>query len=837
MNTRKKMSQPANNSALLFEKEKPTVFAEIIVPIYLPKTLTWSIPSEWHDTLKPGCRVEVQVGKTKRYAGIVKRIHKELPGLYEVKSILSVLDEAPVIHEEQLKLWSWIASYYCCSEGEVMMAALPAHLKLSSESIIQYNEHHGVGIQELSDKEYVLTEALEIKQQLTLTEIQSILDSNYVYPIVKKLVEKGIATVWESLQEKYKQKTETYITLATEYKNEAALEQLINSWQKAPKQLDLLLAFLHFDRTEGQVIKNNLLKKSGATASVLDGLVSKGILQAEKRSVDRLPQMARQLDINIEFSEAQQLALQQLQTSMQAHAVTLLHGVTGSGKTQLYIQLIAEEIKKGNQCLYLLPEIALTSQIVRKLRQHLGGYVGIYHSKFSPNERLELWKKVLSGEIQVVLGARSALFLPFTKLTLVVVDEEHDNSFKQYDPPPRYHARDAAIYYAALCKAKVLLGSATPSLESYHNCETDKYGLVTLLERYGDLQLPDIELIDLKLIPDSKKSKVILSQPMQDAIASTLKAGKQVIVFQNRRGYSPYQLCSTCGWIPKCEHCDVSLTFHKSTQKLHCHYCGTTYPLAKTCAACGSQQFKQKNFGTEQLEEVLDNQFSDAVVARMDTDSVRGKHSHETLIKQFEEQRIQILAGTQMVVKGLDFDHVGLVCIPDADGILRFADFRASERAFQLIEQVSGRAGRKGEKGKVMVQLFDTNNPVIPFLQQHDFKGFYKYEAEQRKLFFYPPYSRLIMLQCKHKEQLTSWMACDALAKWLSTRYGAYISGPAEPPVNRIRNEYITEILLKLPRNANLLMTVKKDIRDGIIELQHQEYYKRVRVSIDVDPQ
>ncbi|HSC52127.1 MAG TPA: primosomal protein N' [Phnomibacter sp.] len=831
------MSQSANHNSLLFQQERPTVFADIIVPVYLPKTLTWGIPKEWQATLQPGCRVEVQVGKSKRYAGIIKRIHHELPGVFDVKSIISVLDETPVVQREQLELWNWIARYYCCSEGEVMAAALPAHLKLSSESILQYNDLHDVPIGDLSDREYVVTEALEIKQRLTLSEIQSLLDSLHVYPVVKKLVDKGIATVWESLQDKYKEKTETYITLAQEYRDEKALEHLINSWKKAPKQLDLLLAFLHFERSEGQVIKNNLLKKSGATSAILDGLVSKEILLVEKRSVDRLPQIARHIDMQIEFSAAQQLALQQLQVSLQANMVTLLHGVTGSGKTQLYIQLIAEEIKKGNQCLYLLPEIALTSQIIRKLRQHLGGYVGIYHSKFNPNERLELWNKVLSGEIQVVLGARSALFLPFSKLSLVVVDEEHDSSFKQYDPPPRYHARDAAIYYASLFKAKVLLGSATPSLETYYNCESNKYGLVTLLERYGDLQLPDLNIVDLKLIPEAKKSKVILSQPMKDAIEQTLQAGKQVIVFQNRRGYSPYQLCNVCGWIPKCDHCDVSLTYHKSTQKLHCHYCGTTYPLAKTCANCGSHDFKQKNFGTEQLEEYLDTEFSNAVVARMDTDSVRGKHSHENLIKQFEEQRVNILAGTQMVVKGLDFDHVGLVCIPDADGIMRFADFRASERAFQLIEQVSGRAGRKGEKGKVLVQMFDTNHPVLPFLQQHDYKGFYQYESDQRKLFAYPPFTRLILLQCKHKNQITAWQAGEALAKWLSVRYSGYINGPAEPLINRVRNEFITEILLKLPRNAATLETAKQTIQTGIIELHLQASFKSVRVSIDVDPQ
>ncbi len=828
---------PALNDIPSLFSEKNTLYADVIVPLFLPKALTYSIPAEWKDIIKVGCRVEVQVGKTKHYAGIVKHLHYQTPTLYEVKPVLCILDEQPVIHEQQLALWNWIADYYCCTEGEVMKAALPSHLKLSSESIIQFNEGHTITPQELSDKEYLVSEALEIKHQLSLSEVQTLLDSSYVYPVVKKLVEKGVAYVWESMQEKYKEKTETYVILAPAYRDETALEELVNKWEKSPKQLDLLLAFLHYDRTEGQVVKSALLKKANVSSSVLDGLVAKNILQYERRSVDRLPQAPRQLDLSIKFSEVQQIALGHLRENLAKHAVTLLHGVTGSGKTQLYIQLLAEEIKKGNQCLYLLPEIALTSQIIRKLRQHLGGYVGIYHSKFNPNERLELWNKVMSGEIQVVLGARSALFLPFRNLSLIVVDEEHDSSFKQYEPAPRYHARDAAIYYASKWNAHVLLGSATPSLESYHNCEIGKYGLVTLKERYGDLQLPDIELVDLRAIPDHRKGKVILSPAMKEGIEKTLASGKQVIVFQNRRGYSPYQVCNVCGWIPKCTQCDVSLTFHKSTQKLHCHYCGTTYPQAKTCMQCGSQQFRHRNFGTEQLEELLDEQFATATVARMDTDSVRGKHSHENLIKLFEEQRIQILAGTQMVVKGLDFDHVGLVCIPDADGILHFSEFRVNEKAFQLIEQVSGRAGRKGERGKVLIQLLDTSHPLLPFLQQHDYKGFYEMERDNRRLFFYPPFSRLILIQCKHRDQMTAWKSCDTLAAWLRLRYEKYLSGPAEPVINRVRNQFITECLLKLPRNQEILKEAKQYIRDGIVELLHQPDYQRVHVAIDVDPQ
>ncbi len=819
----------------LIPDETPTTFAEVIVPLYLPKTLTWSVPAEWENKLQPGSRVEVQVGKSKRYAGIVKTIHQKIPQHFEVKPISGILDEEPVLYESQLKLWKWIAEYYVCSEGEVMMAALPAHLKLNSETIVQFNPDNDFDLTTLSDREYLVAEALEIRKELKLGEIQKILDSSHVLPVIKKLIEKRICTVWEAMNEKYKEKTENYILLHSKYRNETELENLINEWKKAPKQLDLLLAYLHYQRTEGEVTKTSLLKKANASSSILDGLVDKQVLIVEKRNVDRLPLLPRQVDLSFEFSAAQNIALAEVKKQLAEKNICLLHGITGSGKTLLYIHLIADEIRKGNQCLFLLPEIALTSQIIRKLRQHLGGHVAVYHSKFNPNERLELWHKVKTGEVQVVLGARSGLFLPFRQLSLIVADEEHDTSYKQQEPPPRYHARDAAIYYAALTNAKVLLGSATPSLESYFNCQSGKYGLVKLMERYGELQLPDIEIVDLKLIPKKKHEKIIISPPLLDAINETLVKQKQVIIFQNRRGYTPYQVCNTCGWIPKCSQCDVSLSYHKATGKLHCHYCGNTYPVAKICAQCGNQDFIQKNFGTEQLEETLELQLPDAKIARMDTDSVRGKHSHDNLIKQFEQQRIQVLAGTQMVVKGLDFDHVGLVGIPDGDAILHFSDFRVNERAFQLIEQVSGRAGRKGEKGRVLIQLQDTAHPLLPLLQQHDYESFFIQELENRRLFFYPPYSRIILVQCRNIDRAVAMNAMQTLYNWLAIKYEKYLVGPGEPPISRIRNQYIAECMLKLPRQQDLLQACKKYLQQGMIELLHQPVFKRTSVLVDVD--
>lgn len=823
------------------EKEPATLFqdsgwfAEVIVPLYLPKTLTWSIPTEWVAQIKLGSRVEVQVGAKRRYAGIVKHLHQQTPELFKPKPILNLLDEEVVVKEQQLLLWNWIARYYMCSEGEVMLAALPTHLKLSSETILQYNDGHGYEITELGDREYLVAEALEIKQELRLNEVQKILDTVHVMPVIKKLIDKGICTAWEAMNEKYKEKTEIYVTLAPKYQEETALEQLVNEWSKAPKQLDLLLAFLHFSRTEGEVTKPVLLKKATASPAILEGLVKKEVLLLEKRNVDRLPMMPKQLEISFELNIAQRLALDAVRSCFETKLVCLLHGVTGSGKTMVYLHLIEAEIRKGNQVLFMLPEIALTAQIIRKLRLHFGGYVAVYHSKFNPNEKVELWNKVKSGEVQVILGSRSALFLPFRALKLVIVDEEHDPSYKQAEPPPRYHARDAAIYYAQLCDAKVLLGSATPSLESYYNTQTDKYGLVEINERFGELDMPAIQWIDMKAIPPKERKGMIISPTLLQAMQQTLKAGKQIIVFQNRRGYTPYQVCSSCGWIPKCHQCDVSLTFHKHHNKLMCHYCGTSYPVVKTCVHCGHHDFQQRNFGTEQLQEILEELLPDATVGRMDTDSVKGKHSHDTLIQQFEQQKIQVLAGTQMVVKGLDFDHVGLVGIPDADGILHFADFRVNERAFQLIEQVSGRAGRKGEVGKVLVQLQDTAHPLLPLLQSHDYKGFYAQEIESRKTFFYPPFSRLIKLQAKHKDRSTCENAMNFLAGFLAQKYADNLVGPSEPSVSRVRNMYLRECMLKVPPHHKFLQECKHHIRTGIVEMQLQAEFKRVWITIDVD--
>ena len=811
------------------------LYAEIIIPLALPKNYTWLVPEQALEVLRPGCRVEVNLGKNKRYAGIVKRLHNEKPEFFEPKEILNVLDTEPVVYEEQLQLWEWMASYYMCSEGEVMSAALPSHFKLSSETIVVFNEEYGDDFSALDHDEYLVAEALLIKKELKLSEVQQVLDSSHVYPVINKLIQKKVCYVWEALKQGYSSKKEVYVLLNPEYNNEEKLSDLLNNWSRAPKQMELLLSYLHFIKTIGEVTRTELLKKSGASDAQLKGLVDKNILFVEKRSVDRLQYMPKNIQIDFELSALQQDAFEKIKNSFLEKPVCLLHGVTSSGKTQVYIKLIEQHILQGKQVLYMLPEIALTSQIIRRLQKHFGGYIGIYHSKFNQNERVEIWNKVKHGELKVVLGARSSIFLPYNNLGLIICDEEYDTSFKQQDPAPRYNGRDAAVYFASLFKANVLLGSATPSLESYHNSTTGKYGLAELIQRYGDVYLPSIEIIDTKKIIQKDRSKVMLSPQLIEEISKTVEREKQVILFQNRRGYSPYQVCQVCGWIPQCKYCDVSLTYHKFSNKLICHYCGTTYPPITICPACGNHQFMQRNFGTEKIEEQLLEEFPSFKIARMDVDTVRGKNAHDVLIQQFEQRKIDILVGTQMVVKGLDFDNVDLVGILDADGLLHFADFRVNERAFQLMEQVSGRAGRRAGTGKVMLQTMQPQHPLLQIIQRHDYKAMYDVEIEGRKKFFYPPFSRLIHLTFKHKMKDVVERGAHQFANSLRNKYENYIVGLAEPVINKIRNLFLMELLLKLPRDTKLISQCKQDILYQITALHNERSFKSVVIVPDVD--
>ena len=818
---------------LNFNEPSSGYWAEIILPLALPNVYTYNVPVQMIAAAQPGCRAEVLFGKNKKYAGIIKKLITAEPP-YKTKSLLNILDDTALIYPQQLKLWQWMSEYYMCTEGEVMAAALPANFKLSSETVLIFNEEYGDDFTGLGDEEFLVSEALLIKKELTITEVQQVMDATHVYPTIKKLIDKNVCFIREDLNEKYKVKKENYVILNPQFANEDALAPLLNDWKGAPKQMELLLAFLHVNKMEGEVTQTALLKKAGATAAQLKGLADKNILFIEKRSIDRVRSLPKSITIDFELSGAQKVALAEVRNSFTQKNVCLLHGVTSSGKTQLYIKLIEEYFLQGKQVLYLLPEIALTAQIIRRLQKHFGGNITIYHSKFNNQERIELWNKIRTGEIKIVLGARSSLFLPFKDLGLVIVDEEHDSSYKQQDPAPRYNARDAAIFYGSLFNAKILLGSATPSLETYYNARQHKYGLVELEERFGGIKLPAIEIINTTQVV--QKGKVMISPQLKEAIQKAVEADRQVILFQNRRGYNPYLICGTCGYLPQCVHCDVSLTLHKYSNKLHCHYCGSTYPKLVTCPACGSNTWLEKNFGTEKIEEQLENDFAQFKIARMDVDSVRGKTAHDNLIHLFEQQRLDILVGTQMVVKGLDFEKVSLVGVLDADGLLSFADFRANERAFQLMEQVSGRAGRKHEQGKVMIQAMNVKHPILLLVQQHDYKKFYDFEIEKRKEFFYPPFSRMVMITLKHRVKETVEAAANKLGSLLSQDLKDFITGPAAPVVGRLRNMYLMELMIKLPKEVGMSNTYRKVIRNHINLLQGEKIYRSVVVVTDVDP-
>lgn len=815
-------------------KQPTTAWVEVILPLAIPKTYTYSVPVQLANKIQIGCRAEVVFGKNKKYAGIIKSISKEKPA-YETKDILNVIDDEPVIYQKQLQLWKWISEYYMCSEGEVMAAALPTHLKLSSEAILIYNDEYGEDFSDLDDEEYLLAEALLIKKELKITEVQLVANIIHVYPLIKRLIEKRVCFIWESLTDKYKEKKENFILLNPEYSSDEKLSKLMDDFGRAPKQLELLLSFLHLSKTEGEVSQPQLLKKSGASVAQLKGLTDKNILLVQRRRTDRIQSLPKKMEVNFDLNASQKKALNEIDIALEKKEVCLVHGVTSSGKTQLYIKQIEKFVGEGKQVLYLLPEITLTAQIIRRLQLYFGGNIAIYHSKFNNNERIEIWNKIKTGELKIILGARSALFLPFKNLGLIIIDEEHDPSFKQQDPAPRYNARDAAVFYASLFNAKVLMGSATPSLESYYNAQKNKYALVTLNERFGGTQMPEIRIIDTKTVAASKKGKVMISPQLKAAMEDALKADRQIILFQNRRGYAPFLICGTCGFIPQCENCSVTLTLHKYSNKLHCHYCGNTYPKLTTCPACGSVNWMEKNFGTEKIEEELTEDFPNNRIARMDVDAVKGKNAHDTLIKLFEQHRIDILAGTQMVVKGLDFEKVSLVGILDADGLLSFADFRVNERAFQLMEQVSGRAGRKLERGLVLIQASKINHPVLLFVQQHDYIKFYEYEMAMRKQFFYPPFSRLIRITLKHTVKEIVMEVADILAESLKKDF-QHLAGPAAPVINRVRNMFLMEILIKLQQDATYLQAQKKVIANHINLLKAQKKFRSVVTISDVDP-
>lgn len=810
-------------------------FADVILPLYLDKAFTYKVPERLKSLVDTGKRVVVQFGKRKVYSAVVARMHSNSPEGYEAKEIIDILDELPVVTHEQLSFWQWMASYYCCSVGEVMAAAMPASLKLESESLIILNPSYDKEYTGLNEQEYAVVLSLEKQAELGFEKIQELLGIKNVFKLVKSLYQKGYILPKEELSEVYVPKTIQVIELHPDLLRDSALKECYEKLKKAPRQQDLLLAWQHFSKKQDFVEKKDLLKFAGAGEQAVAELIRKNIFILKTLVSDRLGGEVTTRK-GFELQEFQKKAMTDLKNQFETKNVVLLHGITSSGKTHIYIKLIEEYLDQGKQALYLLPEIALTAQLIRRLRNYFGNRIGIYHSKFSANERYEIWFKTLNGEYSIILGVRSAIFLPFTALGLVVVDEEHENTFKQQEPSPRYQARDSAIYLASLWRAKVILGTATPSFETYHNVRKNKFGYVRMDKRFDAVIPPEIIISDLRENLKKKSMKGNIGKELFQAIEETVKSKEQVILFQNRRGYAPYLECQACGWIPGCRNCDISLTYHKSARNLSCHYCGYYQPVQVKCTICGSTNMLMKGFGTEKIEDDLSLLFPDIKTIRMDLDTTKSRKAYSQIITEFENNEAQILVGTQMVTKGLDFDKVKLVGILSADLILKYPDFRSVERCFQLVSQVGGRAGRRQKQGKVIIQTFNPGHPVFKYIMEDDFNSFYDHEMEERIKFNYPPHSRLLKIIMKHKSQELVTEAAERFAVILRSFLSKRLIGPDYPVSMKLRNEFIMQVMIKFENNSLFISKAKEQIRESIAKFQFGTKFRRVKFLIDVDP-
>lgn len=816
--------------------ERETLFITVILPLSLSKNYMYRIPFHLNELVAVGKRVIVQFGKNKIYTALIKSIHTTAPEHYEAKYIIDVIDEHPVVNALQFEFWDWMTSYYMCNEGDVMAAALPAGLKLASETIIILKEDFTEGSEIITAKEAILIEVLKKQGRLSVDEITKLLGQKTVFPIIRSLMEKELVYIAEEVIDKYKPLLKSFITLSSFYKDdEENFKQLFAVLERAPKQLDALLAYITLSKQNQEVSKQHLLEFSNCGQAAIKALLDKDVFVLQKKAVSRLKDENDDLILNFKLSTSQESALQKINDEFIQKDVVLLHGITASGKTQIYIKLIEKAIESGGQVLFLLPEIALTTQIVERIKLYFGDAIGIYHSKFNDLERVEIWNKVINGTYKVILGARSAVFLPFGDLKLIVVDEEHESSYKQHDPAPRYQARDAAVYLAHLHQAKIILGSATPSLESYYNALQGKYGLVTITERFGGVQLPVQQVVSIAEETKRKKMVSYFSSVLVDDISSALELKEQVILFQNRRGYATILICATCGFAPKCINCDVSLTFHKSSGQLHCHYCGYHQPSLKLCPACGSVHIEQKGFGTERVEEELSLIFPEARIARLDVDTTRTKNSLQKIISEFQDKKTDILIGTQMVAKGLDFDNVTLIGVINADTLLNFPDFRAFERSFQLLAQVAGRAGRREKQGKVCIQAYADDHRIIRQVMDNNYVEMYHDEIEERKQFFYPPFTRLIFINIKHKDADALNLAALNFAGVLRAQLGGRVLGPEQPLISRIRNYYIKQIIIKADRQTNI-PKLKNFLKESITAFNAEKIAKGVILQIDVDP-
>lgn len=811
------------------------LYCEVILPLSVKGTFTYRIPQELETLVVPGMRVEVSFGKRKLYTAIVKTIHSNQPTAYLAKEIIGVVDDFPIVNPIQLKFWEWMASYYCCYEGEVMLAALPSYFRPDSETKYLKFPFCEIDILDLPDDEYMIASALESQDFLTMQEIQQILQKKSVQNVIRSLIKKKVIVIQEFLEEKFKPKLETFIQLnPLHFQPQDALKALFQKLEKKQKQTDLLLGYLSLAPKNEWIQRNELLKHAQISATVLRTAIQNDIFHLEEREVSRIEEEAL-LDKKLTLNEEQQQVFTQINQQWENQQVVLLRGVTASGKTHVYVDLIKQVLSEGKQVLYLVPEIALTTQLIRRLKNLLGT-VGVYHSKYNPSERVETWLKVLHQEINVVIGARSSMFLPFTNLGLIIVDEEHDGSYKQNDPAPRYQARDCVIWLAHQAQAKVLLGSATPSMESWANAQAGKYGWVELLQRHGNMTMPEIEFINMTQARKNKQVTGALSDQLQGAIFKTLHHKHQTIIFQNRRGYSPYISCKDCAWIPYCQHCDVSLTFHKFSEQLKCHYCGFTTPLPKECPSCHSIVLEMKGSGTERVEDDLQAIFQEARFLRLDYDTAKSKYAHEKIIHQFENDEADILIGTQMVTKGLDFKNVHLVGVLNADSLLYYPDFRATERAFQLLSQVSGRAGRSEKVGKVLIQISDPSHPITGYLRDVNIENFYKKELGERQKFHYPPFVRMIHISVRDTNEKVAKDAAKYIFLQLNAQIEGECLGPAIPSLSRLQGKYIREIVIKLDRKAPVINAAKKIIEQTRQNMYQYKAYKNVRVIIDVDP-
>lgn len=816
-----------------------TTYIETILPLPLGSTFTYILPEEMAGEVKVGMRVIVPFGRSKFYTALVYGICFTPPENVELKEVIGVLDAEPIVRPQQIKFWEWIANYYQCTLGEVFKAAVPSGLKLESETVISLVEDFEAEAP-LKEREQLLLDVLKDKEH-TVSELNKLVGLKNALPLVKRMMDLGAVSVSEELKSKYKPKQEVYVRLSTAYEEEAKLSALFDALGKAKKQLELLMIYVQLSsclhpQQRKEVSKKALMEKHVSPAA-LSSMVEKGIMELYKKDVDRLDDTLYEENASHPLSEVQRKAFEEIHEQFNQKDVVLLHGVTSSGKTEIYIHLIQEALKMERQVLFLLPEIALTTQITNRLRRVFGSKLGVYHSKFTDAERVEIWNNLLQDKgYKVILGVRSSIFLPFRNLGLIVVDEEHETTYKQFDPAPRYHARNAAIILAMRFQGKVLLGSATPSLESYEAARSGKFGLVELMQRHEGIQLPDVMVADVK---EARRTKTMIRETftplLVEQMRRALERKEQIILFQNRRGFAPFMMCRTCGCVPRCQNCDISLTYHKSTNQLVCHYCGYTMNVPTLCPACELPEVEPRGFGTEKIEEEVSAVFPGVRVARLDLDVARSRKSYEKILKDFENGAIDILVGTQIISKGLDFERVRVVGILDADSLLNYPDFRSMERAYQMMAQVSGRAGRKNNRGIVVIQTSEPDHPVIKQVRNNDYTTMFNVQMNERSLFRYPPYYRLMYVYIKGRDFYAVNGAANYLAALMKQSFGDRVYGPDKPMVARIQNLFILKIMLKVELKAPV-DKAKEMLRDLTNMTLAQQAYKSVYIQVDVDP-